>query len=159
MVVNKVVQEIINLHNAEEFLPKQEADIQCLMYHLIIQQGVRLSHVHAGYPIDLKERWVHPDILIGNPSIIGECEVIEIKFMQKDWDLQPGRITRRMETSEKDLKNLSKIECKNSFFIFFNEAKPLSEEMKRRLLDLVEKGIVFILLEERKGKLVKVPIH
>lgn len=159
MVVTEVIKEMINLHNAKEFLPQQEADIQCLMYHLIIQQGVRLSCVHASYPIQFKESWIHPDIIIGNPNNIGECEIIEIKFMQKDWDLQPGRITRRMETSEKDLKKLSGIECKSSFFIFFNEARPLSEKRKRRLSDIAEKGIGLIFLEMRNGKLVKVPLH
>ena len=154
MEVENAVIKMVSLHNAKEFTPQQEADVQCLLFHLILQQGIRVPCIHAGFPIRYYEKWIHPDIVIGDPNNIGECDIIEIKFMQKDWDSQPGRITRRMETSKKDLKRLSEIEGKHKFFIFFNEARPLSYTRKKRLLESAGKKVTLIFLEKKDGILI-----
>ena len=159
MVVEEVIVKMLKLYNEQKFNPQQEADVQCLMYYLILEHGIELPFIHAGYPVKFKGSWIHPDIVIGDAKNIGECEVVQIKFMQESWCRQPGRITRRMETSIEDLEKLSEIKCRRKFFVFFNEAKPLSDKMKRRLLEYVGKDTVFILLERRNNKLVNISVH
>ena len=60
-----------------------------------------------------------------------------------------------MRTSIKDLKRLSEIESKRSFFIFLNEGMILSQDMKVHLLENVGEGTQFILLEKQNDKLIK----
>ena len=158
MIVEEVIKDMLELYNEQKFAPRQEADVQCLMYHLILQHGKELPLVHANFPVEFKGSWIHPDIVLGNAENINEREIVEIKFMQESWDLQPGRITRRMETSIEDLRKLSETKCKRKFFVFFNEARPLSDKRKRRLLEFVGNHTIFILLERRNKKLVRVLI-
>lgn len=152
MILDNVVDDMVRLYNERKFIPQQEADIQSILYHLLLERGADLTRVHAGYPLKIEDRTVHPDLIIGDPENVAESELIEIKFMAKGWVSQPGRLSRRMETSVKDLTNLSKINCKKRRLLFFNESKPLSDRMKNRLIEVAKKTQVSLELLEREDE-------
>lgn len=158
MLIQKVADEMLDLYNDQKFSPRVVEDLGCLMYHLLLQQGVDLSLLHADLPIQFKASSKYPDIVVGDPQNLDQCEIVQLKFMGKGWDLQSGRITRREETSLKDLATLSQIRCKPKFFIFFNEAKPLTDKMKKRLTGSMGRDVIFILLENRQGRMTKVQV-
>lgn len=121
-------------------------------YHLLLERGADLTRVHAGYPLKIEDRTVHPDLIIGNPENVAKSELIEIKFMAKGWVSQLGRLSQRMKTSVKDLTNLSKINCKKRWLLFFNESKPLSDRMKNRLIEVAKETQVSLELLEREDE-------
>lgn len=156
MILNSVIDDMVRLYNEEKFTPQQEADVQSMLYHLLLERETDLTQLHTGYPLKIEDRTVHPDLIIGNLGSIAECEIVQIKFMGEWWHLQPGRLSRRMGTSLKDLTNLSKINCKEKLFLFFNISKPLSDKMKNRLIEAAKEAHVSLeLLEKADGRMIR----
>lgn len=153
MLIDNVVNEMLKLYNEHRFLPRTEEDVRCLFYHLVLQHGEALSQVHANLPTtQTKGDKKFPDIVIGNPEDMHECDVVELKFVHRSWD---SRILTRVRRSIKNLSDLSARECRRKYFIFFNGGRPLSDKEKKLLADSKGRDTIFFLLEEREGKMIK----
>jgi hypothetical protein len=155
-LVASVVSRLLELYNRGEFIPKQEADIQSLVYHLVLAQRVALTQIHANLPIETEGReHIHPDLVIGDHRDIRQCDILEFKFVQNEAHLGRYQEGVRIRTAIGDLRRLSGIRCRGKYLVFFNSLRALSPARRRRLKESAGQDTTIIILERRGEQLVQ----
>jgi len=135
-------KELLSMAEKREYIPNQEQDIVCMMYHLCLIRLRDTILLHAS------SAWNY-DLIIGRPK--GEkkremrfkhCLIAEFKFI-----LRRGRKNKRLNGALDDIKRLSRVKDPSvrRIFVIFDKVDCLTETDLTDIKEFAKKKKVFVL--------------